>query len=136
MIEPGPILGGTLVFLGSGVGGLLRHVLGSMIQHAHGPRFPLGTLVINVTGCLVMGACVGAWAGSTPMREDVRLALLIGVLGGYTTFSSFGRDFYMLAAEGAWSRAILYAFSSVLLSLFAVWLGVFIAGRFVGPAST
>lgn len=132
MNEPGPLLGGTFVFLGSGVGGLLRHALGSAIQNAFGPRFPLGTLVVNVSGCLVMGLCIGAWLGTTPMREDFRLAILIGVLGGYTTFSSFGRDFFLLASEGAWGRAASYALLSVVLSLLAVWAGAFAAHRVFG----
>lgn len=132
MKDPGAFLGGVLVFIGSGAGGLLRHYLGTLVQNAHGPRFPMGTLVVNVTGCLMMGLCVGAWGGSTPMREDVRLALLIGVLGGYTTFSSFGRDFYLLAAEGAWTRALLYAFASVVMSLLAVWGGAAVSSRLFG----
>lgn len=134
MNEPGPLLGGTLVFLGSGVGGLLRHAIGSAVQQAWGPRFPLGTLVVNVSGCLVMGLCVGAWIGTTPMREDFRLAILIGVLGGYTTFSSFGRDFFLLASEGAWSRAMFYAILSVALSLVAVAAGAAVAQRLFGQS--
>jgi len=134
MNEPGPILGGTLVFLGSGIGGLLRHALGSALQHAWGPRFPIGTLVVNVSGCLVMGLCIGAWLGTTPMREDFRLAILIGLLGGYTTFSSFGRDFFLLASEGAWSRAMIYALLSVALSLLAVSAGAVVARRLLGQS--
>ncbi|MBN8596691.1 MAG: fluoride efflux transporter CrcB [Planctomycetes bacterium] len=136
MNEPGPLVGGTLVFLGSGVGGLLRHAIGSAIQHAWGPRFPLGTLVVNVSGCLVMGLCIGTWIGATPMREEFRLAILIGVLGGYTTFSSFGRDFFLLASEGAWGRAASYALLNVVLSLLAVWVGAAIAHRVFGQSVT
>lgn len=132
MQQPGPVLGAILVFLGSGIGGLLRHYLGSFVQSSADSRFPFGTLAVNISGCLVMGLCVGAWTGSTPMREDVRLALLIGVLGGYTTFSSFGRDFYLLASEGAWPRAIGYALASVTISLLAVWTGAALAQRVFG----
>ncbi|MBS0192191.1 MAG: fluoride efflux transporter CrcB [Phycisphaerales bacterium] len=131
MKEPGPVLAGTLVFLGSGAGGLLRYFLGDLVKNWHNANFPTGTLFVNVSGCLVMGLCVGAWSGATPMREDVRLALLIGVLGGYTTFSSFGRDFYVLALEGAWLKALLYAATSVVLSLLCVWIGAAAASRFI-----
>ncbi|MBS0187448.1 MAG: fluoride efflux transporter CrcB [Planctomycetes bacterium] len=134
MKEPGSVLAGTLVFLGSGLGGLLRYFLGDLVKSWHNANFPSGTLFVNVSGCLVMGLCVGAWSGATPMREDVRLAVLIGVLGGYTTFSSFGRDFYGLMYEGAWQRAFLYAGLSVVLSLLAVWAGAILAARLAGKS--
>jgi CrcB protein len=118
------------IFLGAGVGGVLRYWFGSLIQSRAG-QFPLGTLVVNITGCLVMGILAARWAGPGAPREEVRLAVLVGVLGGYTTFSSFGRETLALAGKGQWGAAGGYVLASVVLSLLAVW-----AGSLLGAKST
>lgn len=90
--------------------------------------------MINVTGCLAMGFLATIWSGPGIIREDFRAAVLIGVLGGYTTFSSFGRETLELFQEGEFWRAGLYISGSVVLSLFAVWLGSILALKIVGPS--
>lgn len=122
----------TLVFLGAGTGGLLRYWLGAFVQNWWGPEFPMGTLVVNVSGCLVMGFLAAAWSGPVLMREEYRVAVLVGVLGGYTTFSSFGRETLTLATEGQWIRAGVYVLGSVALSLLAVWVGAMAANKLYG----
>ena len=117
----------VLIFLGSGSGGLLRYWLGGCIQRWWGPDFPLGTLVVNVSGCLVIGYLATAWSGPVLLREEYRAAVLIGVLGGYTTFSSFSRETLVLANQGHWGRAAGYVLGSVILSLLAVWIGSLLA---------
>ncbi|CAG0956216.1 Putative fluoride ion transporter CrcB [Phycisphaerales bacterium] len=123
------------IFLGSGAGGLLRYWLGGVVQGWWGSAFPLGTIVVNVSGCLVMGFLFAAWTGPLLVRVEVRDAVLIGVLGGYTTFSTFGRETLGLVHDGQWARAGVYVAASVVLSLAAVWLGSLIAARIYGTGA-
>jgi CrcB protein len=125
----------TLIFLGSGAGGLLRYWLGGVAQNWWGPQFPFGTLLVNVSGCLAMGFLATAWTGPILIREEYRAAVLIGVLGGYTTFSSFGRETLGLAHDGQWWRAGWYVAGSVVLSLLAVWAGAAIATKLYGTGA-
>jgi len=113
----------ALIFLGAGAGGLLRYWFGGWVQALVGTAFPLGTLMVNVTGCLAMGFLAALCAGPGVQREELRAAMLIGVLGGYTTFSSFGRETIALAAEGRWAFAGAYVLLSNLLCLIGVWAG-------------
>lgn len=125
----------TLIFLGSGTGGLLRYWLGGVVQNWWGPAFPLGTLVVNISGCLAMGFLATVWTGPVLIREEYRTAVLIGVIGGYTTFSSFGRETLSLVHDGEWWRAGWYVIGSVMLGLFAAWLGAAIATKFYGTGA-
>lgn len=125
----------VLIFLGAGSGGLLRYWLGGLIQNWWGPTFPLGTLIVNVSGCLAMGFLAAAWTGPVLFREEYRTAVLIGVLGGYTTFSSFGRETLALTHDGEWLRAGGYVLGSVALSLLAVWIGAALAAKLFGPGA-
>jgi CrcB protein len=122
----------VLIFLGAGSGGLLRYWLGGLVQNWWGPAFPMGTMLVNISGCLVMGFLVTAWYGPVLVRDEVRVAVLIGILGGYTTFSTFGRETLALANEGEWVRAGLYVLGSVVLSLVGVWLGSILAVKVYG----
>ena len=117
----------TLIFLGGGSGTLLRYWLGAIVQNWWGPAFPLGTLLVNLSGCLAMGFLATLWTGPVLIRDDCRSAVLIGVIGGYTTFSSFGRETLALLQDGEWGRAGAYVVGSVVLGLLAVWVGAVIA---------
>jgi CrcB protein len=125
----------ALIFLGSGAGGLLRYWLGGIVQNWWGPDFPFGTFVVNVSGCLAMGFLATAWTGPVLIREEYRAAVLVGLLGGYTTFSSFGRETLALVHDGEWQRAGVYVAGSVALSFLAVWLGAAIATRIYGTGA-
>lgn len=125
----------VFIFLGAGSGGLLRYWLGGLIQNWWGPTFPLGTLIVNVSGCLAMGFLAAAWTGPVLIREEYRTAVLVGVLGGYTTFSSFGRETLALTHDGEWLRAGGYVLGSVALSLLAVWIGAAIAAKLFGSGA-
>jgi CrcB protein len=125
----------TLIFLGAGTGGLLRWWIGNLLQHWYGPTFPVGTMLVNITGCLAIGFLAAFWAESTGVREEVRLAVLVGVLGGYTTFSTFGRESLELIQDGQWWRVGVYVIGSVVLGLLAVWIGAALAGR-IAPATS
>ena len=118
-----------LVFVGSGVGGVLRLALTEGIQRFAGPSFPLGTLTVNVLGCLAMGILGGAFAGQTHIRDEHRLLLMVGLLGGFTTFSAFGRETVALADDGRLLLAGLNIALSNGLGLGAIWLGGWLAGR-------
>jgi CrcB protein len=124
------------VFAGAGTGGLLRYWLGGLVQAWWGPAFPLGTLVVNVSGCLVMGLLASAWSGPVAIREEYRLAVLVGVLGGFTTFSSFGRETLLLVQDALWLRASVNVALNVALSLVGIWLGSAAATRFYGTGAT
>jgi CrcB protein len=131
------VLKPLLIFIGAGSGGLLRYWIGGLVQSAWaaggvgagsgGSGFPLGTLFVNVSGCLVMGVLATAWYGPVAVRDELRALVLIGVLGGYTTFSTFGRETLALVHDEQWGHATLYILGSVILSLAGVWLGAAIA---------
>ncbi|MGE3107229.1 MAG: fluoride efflux transporter CrcB [Phycisphaerales bacterium] len=122
-----------VIFLGAGAGGVLRYWLGGLVQHWWGEGFPLGTMIVNISGCLAMGFLATAWYGPWVVRDEVRSLVLIGLLGGYTTFSTFGRETLALAHSAEWGRAGVYVLGSVALSLAGVWLGAAIARGIYGP---
>lgn len=121
-----------LIFLGAGIGGLLRYGVGGIVQSAAGTTFPVGTMIVNLSGCLAIGFLAAALDGPWLVREEVRLGILIGVLGGYTTFSSFGRETLALANDGQYVAAAANVLLSNLLCLAAVWAGWASAARLFG----
>lgn len=120
------------IFIGSGVGGLLRYALSGWAQRLTNGSFPIGTLFINVTGCLLIGFLTAALSGRMLMREEYRVALLIGLLGGYTTFSTFGMETFSLLNDGQTWRALLNVTASVVLGIAAVWSGYRLAESWLG----
>ncbi len=124
-----------MVFLGAGLGGVSRYWLGGLVQSLCGPAFPVGTMVVNVSGCFAMGFLATAWTGPVLIREEYRQGVLVGVLGGYTTFSTFGRETMTLAQDGEWLRVGVYVIGSVTMCLAAVWLGSVVAGRIYGTVA-
>jgi CrcB protein len=114
---------------GGALGTMLRYWISGIVAQAYGERFPTGTLVINITGSFVIGLLAsltgpdGRWmVGPLP-----RQFFMIGICGGYTTFSSFSLQTLNLARDGEWGYALLYIALSVILCLIGVWLG-FMAG--------
>lgn len=87
-------------------------------------HFPLGTLVVNVVGCFAIGVLWQLLAGPWAVREDVRIAILVGLLGGFTTFSSFGLETMQMWGDGHHGRAIAYVVLSNLLGFAGVWAGL------------
>ncbi|MCU0790398.1 MAG: fluoride efflux transporter CrcB [Nitratireductor sp.] len=116
-----------LVAAGGGIGAAMRHLANLAALRLFGPGFPWGTLFVNVAGSLAMGLLVGWLArrsgGST---TELRLFLATGVLGGFTTFSAFSLDFAALWERGAGTAAAGYALASVLISLAAVFAGLWL----------
>jgi CrcB protein len=114
------------VMLGSAVGGGSRFLLGSLIQTRAGTAFPLGTLLINVTGSLLLGFIFRYAAGGS-MSPEVRALLTTGFCGGYTTFSTFSWESVRLIEDGDYVRASWYIGLSVVLSLAGAFIGIGLA---------
>ena len=113
------------VGIGGALGSITRFWLSGLIAQRFGESFPVGTLVINITGSLVIGilAAMGMPEGRIYLQPGVREFLMIGLCGGYTTFSSFSLQTLNLANDGEWLYAGLNVIFSVVLCLIAVWLG-------------
>lgn len=118
-----------LIFFGAGLGGVLRYMISNSTHWLVGRQFPYGTLVVNVSGCFLMGLLfvliLDRFNGIGP---QLRAFLLIGFLGGYTTFSSFSIETLNLFESGAYLSGFINMFLSVMLCMVAVWLGV-LGGR-------
>ena len=111
-----------LVGLGGFAGSLARYGV-SVLGARWTTGFPVGTLAVNLLGCLIVGGLVPFLEGSPPMPERARLLVVTGFLGGFTTFSAFGLETQALAQRGQPGMAALYVAASVGLGLGAVWLG-------------
>ncbi len=116
-----------VVFVGGGLGSMLRHGVNLTAARVGGTNFPSGTLVANITGCFVMGLLAGYFAFRGDASQTLRLFLLTGVLGGYTTFSAFSLDALLLWERGQGGLAALYVVASVGLSLIGVFAGMALA---------
>lgn len=116
-----------LVMLGGGFGAGLRHLVALGALRIFGPGFPIGTLTVNIVGSLVMGLFIG-WL----VRQDaggmqsLRYFVATGILGGFTTFSAFSLDTAVLWQRGEPMLALAYIVASVVLSLIAVFAGLFL----------
>jgi len=111
------------VFIGGGVGSVLRYAIGLCIGAA---TFPWATLAVNVGGSLAIGI-FGGWGERFGWSEAVRLALTVGLCGGFTTFSTFSKESLALVQSGRWCTFAAYAIGSVAIGLAAVTLGYLIA---------
>ena len=116
------------VALGSGLGGVARYLLGGLVQQASRGSFPVGTLVVNVSGSFLLGLLYRYAADSAAITPEVRTFLTIGFCGGYTTFSTFSYETVRLIEDGEGGRALLYVALSLLLSIGGLFLGL-AAGR-------
>lgn len=113
----------TLIAIGGGLGAVLRFALQGLVQ----PRsslFPWGTMLVNISGCLAIGFLMALFTGPYAIRPEYRLGIITGVLGGYTTFSSFGWETMQLAEQRQWGLALLYVGVSVIVGLLATFVGI------------
>jgi CrcB protein len=115
-----------LIFLGAGCGGVFRYWISNISYWFLGRQFPYGTLIVNVSGCFLMGLLfVLLIERFNEIGSPFRSLLLIGFLGGYTTFSSFSIETLNLFENGAFLSGFANIFLSIILCLTATWLGVF-----------
>jgi len=113
------------IALGSALGGVLRYWCSGLIARWFGETFPWGTIVVNVAGSLLIGliATLSGPDGRLLVGTTLRQFMMLGLLGGFTTFSSFSLQTLALAQSGEWVQAATNVVGSVLLCLMGVWLG-------------
>lgn len=112
-----------LIFIAGGCGSLLRFAVAGWAQRLGG-TFPLGTLTVNVAGSVVIGLVAALLSGPLLVRPEYRLAILVGLLGGFTTFSSYSWETVSLMQDGQWRLAVANVVLSNGLGLAAAWLGL------------
>ena len=116
----------AILMVGAGgfVGSVCRYALSGLVHRwLPGVAFPVGTLAVNVLGCLTIGVLLGLAEGRQILGPDTRLFLLMGVLGGFTTFSTFSYETLALVQAGEYARSVVNVLASVVFALLAVWLG-------------
>ncbi len=115
-----------LIAIGGAIGSVSRYGCQKWIYQLYPNPFPLGTLVVNILGSLLIGLFFGFSEKGNIMSPEWRLFLTTGFCGGYTTFSTFSFETLALLKEGNYSYALMYIILSVLFGLMAVWLGTII----------
>lgn len=120
------------VFLGGGLGSVARYGFSGFVALLVGETFPWGTLAVNVSGSFVIGlfAALTGTEGRWMVSPSFRIFFMLGICGGYTTFSSFSLQTLSLAQDGEWFKAGANAVLSMILCLMAVWLGFQLASAF------
>lgn len=127
-MKPG-LVNVLLVGCGGFFGAVLRYGLGGLVHRSPAlAGFPFGTLAVNVTGCLLIGVTAAAAESRQLFGPEARLFLMVGVLGGFTTFSTFGYETLALARDGEVLRAAVNVAGNVVLGLTAVWIGYALVG--------
>ena len=118
----------VLVGLGGMLGSLGRYGIGLLLQRfTDSMSFPVGILAVNVVGCFVAGVLLGRTDMGATLTDEWRVFLIVGVLGGFTTFSAFGVDTHAFLQDRELTRALINVAANVLLGVCAVWLGFQIA---------
>ena len=120
----------TVIAIGAGgaLGSIMRYLLGRLLQGAAHAGFPVGTLTVNVVGCVLVGT-LSRYFLNYEVHPVLKSALIVGFCGGFTTFSAFSLETVGLLAGGAVSRALLYVGLSVLLCIAATAIGFFSVPR-------
>ena len=111
------------IALGGAAGSVLRYLIGGFVQRSGGISFPIGTLAVNVTGCFLIGVLSQHYM-NTQTHPYIRGALIVGLCGGYTTFSTFSLETVGLLEGGEYGRAAAYMLLSVTLSVLATIAGM------------
>ena len=118
------------VMLGGALGAVCRFIVATLVTRLYTEIFPLGTFVINVSGSFCIGFLMTLFLNRPHIHTNWRLLLVTGILGGYTTFSSFEWETLMSMRNGAVSIGLLYVALSLVLGLVAAWMGLLLANRF------
>jgi CrcB protein len=120
------VLACLLIFIGGGLGSILRHAVNQASAIVAGPDYPYGTFFVNTVGSLAMGLLAGWFAFRAEGGQLLRLFTATGVLGGFTTFSAFSLDAALLWQRGQTVEAAIYIVTSVSVAILGVFAGVFI----------
>lgn len=112
-----------LVGIGSMVGGISRYLLSGYIHRIFSTDFPLGTFLVNVTGCFLIGIIAALFTSSNLLTNNHRILLAVGFCGSFTTFSTFSLDNLNLLTTGAYRLLVLNVAGSLIAGIFATWLG-------------
>lgn len=118
-----------MVMIGGAGGSLARYLLNNTIMSRAGGRFPVGTVIINISGSFLIGFLMTALSARLDLNPRWRLLLVVGFLGGYTTFSSFEWETLGLLRDGSRWLALVNMAGSVIVGYMAVWLGAITAAR-------
>ena len=118
-----------LIMLGGAVGSLARYAAGAAIMNRLGVRFPLGTFVVNISGAFLIGVLMTLFTGRVELHPNWRVVLVVGFLGGYTTFSTLEWETLALVKDGARWLGLINAAGSIVVGYAAVWLGSAIVGK-------
>ena len=112
------------IALGGAIGAVTRHLLSVAVatRATHWTAFPLGTFIVNAIGCLVAGVALGLMS-RTPLSIEARSFLTVGILGGFTTYSAFAVETFLLLQNGHLVLAFANVFGTVAIALSAVWIG-------------
>ena len=119
----------TLIALLGAIGTLARYGLQGLVQVRTGGTFPYGTLLINLTGCFLLGLIGQFTMNRLVISPDWRIAIAVGFFGGYTTFSSFGWETAKMLEDGEWLRAATYVGASVIVGTLLSVVGINVANR-------
>ncbi|HUJ40553.1 MAG TPA: fluoride efflux transporter CrcB [Candidatus Acidoferrales bacterium] len=118
-----------LIALMGAAGTLTRYGLQGVVQFRTGSEFPYGTLVVNLTGCLLLGFLGQLTLNRMVISPEWRIAMTIGFFGGFTTFSSFGWETAKMLQDGEWGHAVAYVGASVFVGLLLTLAGIHAANR-------
>jgi CrcB protein len=120
-----------LIALGGAAGSVLRYVIQATMSPTDGSGLPLGTMTVNVLGCMAIGAAAAWVDGDGTSREAWRWLVIVGLLGGFTTFSTFSHDALRLMQRDQAGMAAMYVLLTNILCLGGAWLGWRVAQRFI-----
>ena len=112
-----------LIGLGSFIGGVLRHLLSCCLNDSVVKGFPLGTLAVNLAGCFLLGVLYGFFDRGALINQELRIFLTIGLCGGFTTFSTFMNENFLMAQGAQFFTLLLYAVLSLGGGFLTLWLG-------------
>ncbi|MCT3639632.1 MULTISPECIES: fluoride efflux transporter CrcB [Weeksellaceae] len=113
-----------LIGLGGAVGSICRYLLQLLVRKYWATTFPIGTFAVNILGCFVIGILYGLFAKYNGIAEEWRLLLIVGICGGFTTFSSFSYESIVLFRNGDYLYFFTYVSLSVIIGLLATFLGM------------
>jgi CrcB protein len=112
-----------LIAIGGALGSVARYLLSTFVLRVTGSLFPIGTFVVNALGCLAFGAIAGAASQRVQLTPELRLFLLVGILGGFTTFSSYAFESFSLVRDGQFLAASVNIVGQVIAGLVGMWAG-------------